>query len=342
MKKSVHGLLLLSSALLLAACGGNGENSASSAPTQDSSETSISSEPVKSDSTPIESNPAPAESSSEPEVSIDYTIGWSQDILDVMVPHLGGHAIPFIDLPGRLLATWIEASSSSGYYYDSSVTEEAHLSIISTGGFDNALAGAAKLTYQKAGWNVTFDREKVKMHAEEPDLGIKVDFYGIYDENDKMTNPQVDVYYNEPFVIPADGAWRNATVQVLASIGVESPHMLPYVYLGTLAEEATLITLTNGNAVEIQGVGQGWDTYQNEILAAARSAFPRSKKWTETSETITTGSGWSANSYSATVFTKNFSDGYKVKAALYGRSTSDSYYSSTPKTPFLRVTCVAN
>ena len=171
------------------------------------------------------------------------------------------------------------------------------------------------------------------MHAEETKLGMKVDFYGEYDQNDGSTTPQIDVYYNEPFAVPASGAWRSATVQALASIGVAAPHMLPYTYLGTLAEETVSISTTE---LDIQGKVGGWDTYNAKILAAARKAFAPSKKWAESTATVTLSSGYySTYSYTGYSFTKNFADGYTVTAVLYGRSVSG--YSSDPKTPYLRV-----
>ena len=347
MKKLDTMLLFLSLPLILGACGGSQQSSSSGASGDDKSEKSSEksagsdasmTDPSGSDeSVFISSVVSPVETT-----SIDYTIGWTQEVLDVMEPHLGGHAIPFIDLPGRILATWIEASSTYDYSQGGYITEEAHLSILSTGGFDAALAGAAKMTYQKAGWNVDFDRAAMKMHAEDPDLGIKVDFYGEYDQNDNMTNPQIDVYYNEPFVIPVGGSWRNATLEVLASIGVEAPHALPYVYMGTMAEEAIMVSLSNGSAVEIQGRVEAWDVYENDILGAARSALPRSKKWFESVGSVTSGTGYYASSYTCHTFTKSFSDGYVVTASLYGRPVTESYYSSSPKTPFLRVSCTQN
>ena len=328
MKKYDKMLLILSLPLILAACNGNNGDTTSNA---NLSDLSLTSEQSGQDSSSHESGSISETSSS----SIDYTIGWTQDVLDVMVPHLGGHAIPFIDLSGRIVATWIESTYS--YYSDS---EPAHLNIISTGSFDAALAGAAKLTYQKAGWEVEFDRTTYAMHAEEPNLGMKLDFYGEYDNNDNMYNPVIDVYYNEPFIIPTDGAWRNTTLNALAGIGVTEDHMLPYTYLGTLAEETSTVS-GYSNTIEIKGLKGGWTTYQNEILNAAKSAFSRSRKWSQSTETITVGSGYSAETYQGTSFTKTFGDGYRLKAVLYGLDTSSSYY-QTEETPVLRVTCTAN
>lgn len=257
-----------------------------------------------------------------------------------MEPHLGGNVIPFIDLPGRIVAMWVERATSYDYNSGSYVTTEpAHLSIYSLGAFDAALAGSAKMTYQRAGWDVSFDAANLMMHAEENNLGIKVDFYGVYDDNAKMSNPQIDVYYTEPFIVPTSGAWRNSTLEMLASIGVESPHALPYAYLGTLAEEASAVS---ANSIDIRGLVEGWDTYQSQILAAVRSSYPRSKKWLESTATVTVGSGYYADTYSGYSFTKSFSDGYTVTAVLYARSDSDSYYYSTPKTPYLRVSVTHN
>ena len=330
MKKLGYMLLLSSLALVLSACGDDtSKSSLNQSSGLGSLDSGLSVDPNNSNSNPNESGSSGGKISSSEQPPIDYTIGWSQDVLDVMEPHLGGHAIPFIDLPGRVLATWIEASSS----YSSSTV--AHLSILSTGAFDAALAGQAKLTYQKAGWTVDFNRETLQMHAEETKLGMKVDFYGEYDQNDGSTTPQIDVYYNEPFAVPASGAWRSATVQALASIGVAAPHMLPYTYLGTLAEETVSISTTE---LDIQGKVGGWDTYNAKILAAARKAFAPSKKWAESTATVTFSSGYySTYSYTGYSFTKNFADGYTVTAVLYGRSVSGSSYSSDPKTPYLRV-----
>ena len=255
MKKLGYMLLLSSLTLVLSACGDDtSKSSLNHSSGLGSLDSGLSVDPNNSNSNPNESGSSGGKISSSEQPPIDYTIGWSQDVLDVMEPHLGGHAIPFIDLPGRVLATWIEASSS----YSSSTV--AHLSILSTGAFDAALAGQAKLTYQKAGWTVDFNRETLQMHAEETKLGMKVDFYGEYDQNDGSTTPQIDVYYNEPFAVPASGAWRSATVQALASIGVAAPHMLPYTYLGTLAEETVSISTTE---LDIQGKVGGWDTYNS-------------------------------------------------------------------------------
>ncbi|MEE3401738.1 MAG: hypothetical protein VZR76_01815, partial [Candidatus Enteromonas sp.] len=63
-----------------------------------------------------------------------------------------------------------------------------------------------------------------------------------------------------------------------------------------------------------------------------------SKKWAESTATVTLSSGYySTYSYTGYSFTKNFADGYTVTAVLYGRSVSGSYYNSDPKTPYLRV-----
>ena len=331
MKKHAYPLLLCSLALLLGACGdpkpdgGNSISNGGGTPVSSIDNISSSSRGESGSSTVI------------PSSSIDYTIGWSQEVLDVMEPHCGGHAIPFIDLPGRILATWVEASTTYDYNaHGYVVDEEEHLSILSTGSFDAALAGQAKLTYQKAGWNVDFNRDTYALHAVDSETGIVVDFYGVYDANDKMTNPQIDVFYSEPFLIPDKGAWRTTTLEALASIGVESPHALPYVYLGTLAEEATVLGQNSSEPqVLIEGKAGIWNTRKNDILSAARLAFPRSKKWAETSTSVSDGS----SSYSATCFTKSFSDGYIVEAILFGADLEDPYYSSNPPTPYLLVTC---
>ena len=141
MKKLGYMLLLSSLTLVLSACGDDtSKSSLNPSSGLGSLDSGLSVDPNNSNSNPNESGSSGGKISSSEQPPIDYTIGWSQDVLDVMEPHLGGHAIPFIDLPGRVLATWIEASSG----YSSSTV--AHLSILSTGAFDAALAGQAKLT----------------------------------------------------------------------------------------------------------------------------------------------------------------------------------------------------
>ena len=339
-----HAIMLILSAqfILLSSCTGpNGDdpkNTSSGGQGEASSaQSDLTSEGSSQQGSSHESGFTSEKVSSSEVSSIDYTIGWSQEILDEMEPHLGGHAIPFIDLPPRIFCQWVEATSTYDYYSGGYVNTPAYLYIVSTGSFDAALAGAAKMTYQKAGWNVQFDVSTLTMHAVEESLGMTVDFYGEYDENDNMTNPRIDVYYTEPFIVPTSGSWRTATMDALSLIGISSTHNLPYTYLGTLAEEASMITVGGNDAVEIKGLAGGWDTYSSEIIAAARRAYPRSKKWGETTVTITS-SGYYSSSYVGYCFTKNFSDGYCIKATLYGRPDSDSYYSSSePKTPFLRV-----
>ena len=323
MKKYDKMLLILSLPLILAACNGSHGDSTSGA---NLSDLSLSSDQSGQDSSGHESGSISETSYS----SIDYTIGWSQDVLDVMVPHLGGHAVPFIDLPGRVFAYWMTDTS----YY---ATTPDYLSIYSNGAFDNELVVEAKFTYLKAGWDVEYDRENQSLHAEELTLGIKLDFYGVTDSSNNFTSPQIDIYYNEPFIIPTDGAWRTGTLSALAGVGITDDHMLPYTYLGTLAEETSTVS-GYSNTIEIKGLKGGWTTYKNEIINAAKSVFSRSRKWSQSTETITVGSGYYAETYQGTSFTKTFGDGYRLKAVLYGLDTSTSYY-NTEETPVLRVTC---
>ncbi|MBP5091805.1 MAG: hypothetical protein J6328_04535 [Bacilli bacterium] len=332
MKKHVGMLTICSLTLLLSACGDNNPKVSNSNGIGGSSLIGGSSNGGNSSIPgPIESGSTGGGHITPPSSSIDYTIGWSQDVLDVMQPHLGGHVIPFIDLPGRILATWSDGTPA-GYY---SEAEPARLSILSTGAFDAALAGAAKLTYQKAGWKVDFDRVTYAMTAIEENLGITVDFHGEYDANDKTTTPQIFVYFEEPFLIPTGGSWRRETLEALESIGIAAPHALPYTYLGTLAEEISILgDETNGYQALIKGKVGSWNTYKNQIIAAAKNAFPRSKKWAEASTYVNDG----YNDYAATSFTKSFSDGYTIEALLFGADLT-SYYGDGDPTPYLLVEC---
>ena len=328
--------LFLALPLLLSACGGEGPKDSSQASKSNTSETTSSSTTGDPSSQQTSETPSGGGGGSTIEVtSIDYTEGWSDELREILQRYLAGRLIPDINFPGEIRTLQIDAEPASY----SSEAVEAHLMVYSTGNYDRALAGQAKLTYEKAGWTVDFNANTLRMSAQNTRLGIKVELFGLTAEGADFPTPELDIYFSEPFEIPEDDwDWSTATLEALESIEVMVPHMLPYVYLGTRNEQVT----AGLTAVKIKG--GSWDKYSTKIIAAVRKALPRGKSWIETSKTLTGGYYDDYADNRGYVFTKTFSDGYKVVATLYGYSntyTYDYYYDEEfyDYYAYLEVTC---
>ena len=315
-------LLLLATSLLLTGCTDNPENSASNVDSGNVSNTSMD-ESYASDN----SNPILSESSSE-KSSVDYTQGWDPAIDAEIRRSLGGNGLPFFDLTGEITIVHV----------DKTIDTNAHMLITSDCAYDQHLVYRAKTQFELAGWVVSYNNAaepaNMLLNASQEEQGITLKMYGKYTARYECYCPYIEVYFTEVYNEPVKGTnWSDGTLSVLSEIGVQSPHMLPYVYMATYND--TAVKKTNKRAVI---KGGDWVTYETRIVAVARKALSTSKNWLEENGTASGGSHYRSNTYT---FTKTFSDGYTISAKLYGDAADGSYQSlqEDDVVAYLDVTC---
>lgn len=310
-------LMVIATSLILAGCGETPKEETSS----QNEITSNESVPLPESSTPQggesvapgETSTAPAvESSSAPKV--DYTAGWSAlpALAEEIRAYCGGNLIPFIDLQGDYHAVPVAKSASLA----------AHLTIYTSGSFDRTLVYNTKVTYELAGWYVSFDVNTLELYAEDPETGIELRFYGKTNTRDGGYTPYLELYFIEKFKSPESGAWTAATNAILAGAGIVKPHALPYCYLAKAVETAS--TTSKANVIEIKG--GDWQSYESQIKQSVQNSLSTSRNWTYAQISSITGYGkFPSNVYQ---FKKSFSDGYSISCKLYG-ATDEYYYSSS-------------
>ena len=205
MKK--RNLLLISLlSLCLAACGGK------------ESETSTPTEPVVSDTQPggdktetlppvSDETDTEKETTTEPDI---YDTLWSAELVDLMVAHLNGNVIPYIDL----------GKGVTGAYFPE---EELGVLKIDGGTFDASLLDEFLITYQDQGWVAEVKSSKMTASFEAEHLRIEVlNNSGFF---------QVKAYYDEPFDPASVTDWDDSTKRAMQK-NLHN-HVLPYIYLGS-------------------------------------------------------------------------------------------------------------
>lgn len=309
--KSKKFLLAMVAGLVLASCGGNDEKSHASEnkPHDDTSVVNSDNSLPTGESNPVDPGSTEAPVSSRP----DFTASWTTlpDIAEAIQRYCGGHQIPFIDLQGTSKVVQVPKAAGS----------LAHLLIYTSGSYDRTLVYNTKVTYELAGWNVTADVDTLDFRADDDETGIELHMYGKDNTRDNSKSPYLEIYYQEKFKAPENGAWSTETKAVLAEAGIQAPHMLPYCYLGAYLEEATKLS-GNGNRVQIKG--GDWIAYESAIVASVKQSLSSSRNWTYAKGTSRGGTYvCPSNVYT---WTKGFSDGYTLKVELYG-TVEGSYYS---------------
>lgn len=311
-------LMVLATGLVLASCG-EPKKEESKSDIIDSVESVLNSDnssPTQQESqNPGETTESlPASSSSAPVSRPDFTAGWTAlpALAEEISNYCGGNQIPFIDLQGEYHAVKVPKSA----------TLAAHLMIYTSGSFDRTLVYNTKVTYELAGWFVSFDVNTLELYAEDPETGIEINFYGKPNTREGGYTPYLDIYFIEKFKTPESGAWSSATNAVLAAAGIAKPHALPYCYLGTVVETAT--QTSKANVVEIKG--GDWQAYESQILGAVQNSLSGGRNWVYAKGTSISGYGkYPSNVYT---FKKSFSDDYTLSCKLYG-ATDDYYYTSS-------------
>lgn len=317
-------LLLLATSLLLTGCTENPQESTSNENSDTVSNTSAD-ESYTSDN----SNPAPSENTSE-KSSIDYTQGWDPAIDAEIRRSLGGNGLPFFDLTGQITIIHV----------DKTVDTNAHMLITSTCAYDQHLVYRAKTQFELAGWTVSYNNaatpSQMRLDASQDEQGISLTMYGKPNTRDGSYYPAIEVYFTEVYNEPVKGTnWSDNTLSVLTEIGVQAPHMLPYVYMAAYNDTAE--KKSNKRALI---KGGDWISYEKRIVAVARKALSTSKNWAETNGNVTTSGHYKSATYT---FTKTFSDGYKIEAKLYGDAADGSFSSLNVDdvVAYLDVVCTA-
>ena len=269
-----------------------------------------------------------ASDTSSEKSSIDYTQGWDPAVDAEIRRSLGGNGLPFFDLTGEITIVHV----------DKTIDTNAHMLITSDCAFDQHLVYRAKTQFELAGWLVSYNNAaepaNMLLNASQEEQGITLKMYGKYTARYECYCPYIEVYFTEVYNEPVKGTnWADSTLAVLAEIGVQSPHMLPYVYLATYND--TAVKKTNKRAVI---KGGDWVSYETRIVAVARKALSTSKNWLEENGTASGSGHYRSNTYT---FTKTFSDGYTISAKLYGDAADGSYKSlqEDDVVAYLDVTC---
>ena len=260
--------------------------------------------------------------------SIDYTQGWDPAVDSEIRRSLGGNGLPFFDLTGEITIVHV----------DKTIDTNAHMLITSDCAFDQHLVYRAKTQFELAGWLVSYNNAaepaNMLLNASQEEQGITLKMYGKYTARYECYCPHIEVYFTEVYNEPVKGTnWSDGTLSVLAEIGVQSPHMLPYVYMATYNN--TAVKKSNKRAVI---KGGDWVSYETRIVAVARKALSTSKNWLEENGTASGSGHYRSSTYT---FTKTFSDGYTISAKLYGDAADGSYKSlqEDDVVAYLDVTC---
>ena len=315
-------LLLLATGLLLTGC-----TDPKNDPSSDNSD-SISNN-SGTDSYTSDNSGVPGTSSLE-KSSIDYTKGWDPAIDSEIRRSLGGNGLPYFDLPGEITIIHV----------DKTVDTNAHMLITSDCALDRHLIYRAMTQFELAGWTVSYNNAttpaKMRLDASEDEKGITLTMYGKPNIREGGYSPAIEVYFTEVFNEPVKGTnWSDNTISVLTEIGVQVPHMLPYVYMGAYND-----TAEKKSSKRCLIKGGNWIDYEKRIIAVARKALSTSKNWLETNGTATATGHYRSSTYT---FTKTFNDGYKIEAKLYGDAADGSFSNTSVDdvVAYLDVTCTA-
>ena len=316
-------LLLLATSLLLTGCTDNPADSASNVDSENISNTS-------GDSYTSDNSGSIASDTSSEKSSIDYTEGWDPAIDAEIRRSLGGNGLPFFDLTGEITIIHIDKTADTN----------AHMLITSTCAYDQHLVYRAKTQFELAGWTVSYNNaaepSKMLLNASQDEEGITFKMYGKVNVRDGGYSPAIEVYFTEVYKEPVKGTnWSDNTLSVLAEIGIQSPHMLPYVYMAAYND-----TAEKKSSKRALIKGGDWISYEARIIAVARKALSTSKNWLETRTTVTGSGHYKSDIYT---FTKTFSDGYTITAKLFGDAADGSFssLSADDVVAFLDVTCTA-
>ncbi len=225
------------------------------------------------------------ESSSDSELDEE----WGDEIVAMMVEHLGGQTLPYFNMGRALDGKWDSNKSNVIIYGSISLNNKKLLEV--------------KELYEEKGWlatEVTADSTTMTVSNEEKHLSAVL-------SEDKYGYALFTITYDEPFDASTSAGEWNDTVKDTFTQYLDG-HILPYVYLGT-DNNLYLSWISGSKTLTIRG--KKWD---DSVIDAAKTAFDGYDLTSTTTDT-----------YGRThcVFEKVFTDGCKVSVAVHPTSSKD-------------------
>ncbi len=217
------------------------------------------------------------ESSSESELDEE----WGDDIVELMVEHLGGQTLPYFNMGKALEGKWDSNKGNVIIYGSVSLNNKKLLEV--------------KEEYEEKGWlatDVTAESTTLTVSNEEKHLSAVL-------SEDKYGYILFTITYDEPFdADSAAGEW-NDTVKEQFNNYIDG-HILPYVYLGT-DNNLYLAWIAGSKTLTIRG--KSWD---DSVATAAHAAFDGYDETTSLD----------SNGRTVSEFVKVFPDGCRVSVTV--------------------------
>ncbi len=225
------------------------------------------------------------ESTSESELDEE----WGDEIVALMVEHLGGQTLPYFNMGKALEGKWDANKSNVIIYGSNSLNNKKLLEV--------------KEQYEEKGWlatDVTADSTTMTVTNKEKHLSAVL-------SEDKYGYILFTITYDEPFDASlAAGEWNDDVKETFNNY--LDGHILPYVYLGT---DNNLYLAWTASSKTLVIRGKKWD---DSVTDAAKAAFDG---YELTSTTVDT------NGRTHCVFEKVFTDGCKVSVAVHPTNSED-------------------
>lgn len=283
-------------ALVLGGCGAKTDSA-----TETPVDTSGSSASTATESSPVTEAPVSSDKGSDSgfesdimdsttESSSESTLDeeWGDEIVAMMVEHLGGQTLPYFNMGKSLEGKWNADKGTVIIYGSNSLNNKKLLEV--------------KEQYEGLGWlatEVTADSADLTVTNEEKHLSAVL-------SEDKYGYILFTITYDEPFdASSAAGEWNDTVKQVFEN-NLDG-HILPYVYLGT-DSNLYLSWLSSSQTLTIRG--KKWDDSVTDAAIAAFDGY-----------TLTTSID--TNGRTSCVFEKVFSDGCKVSVNVKPTNSAD-------------------
>ncbi len=214
-----------------------------------------------------------------------YDSPWGQDIVDLMLKHLGNQVLPYVNLGKSVEGSWNASKSVLTIMGSISISNKKLLEI------SDAFTDAGYTCSE-----VTADSVTITGSSEATHISFSV-------AEDKYGYANMTVTYDEPFNPTTADAWNE---DVMAAFDKYlDGHAIPYVYLGT-ANNMNVSWTTGSRTLIIRG-----GKWEESVPVQAEAAFAGY----EMTKTV------DAQGRTYLVFTKTFEDGCKLDVTVYATSS---------------------
>lgn len=211
-----------------------------------------------------------------------YNTKWKKSIVDLMVEHLGGQVLPYVELGATVTPTWEEDKSLLTL-----------IGSISTG-INASRLQTAKADYEAAGWTVTTTEDSMTAVSAAEDITVVFNAVGA-DETFPGTL-QLTATYKEPFDPTKASAWPSEIIDDMNANMTNHAADIPFVYLGTVRPTGSFDSDESTYAI----TGGEWN---DQITTLAKNAFESAnasiqndtEKWVISNGTNTNGTTFNAN-----------------------------------------------